>query len=166
MFADKLSSAENIESGFQFKIPEDVTIDKFGNIFVVDAYNQRVILLDSNGNFKRVIGEFGNGNGELELSSDLSVDDSGKIKVINDVAYHRTSIFDSDGNPYVNDAKNHRIQIDQERTDYWKYHVSEDLYVQTVVILVSMALALMMLPILESKKIRVHKKTDQIQTGR
>ena len=86
MFADKHSSDEFVESGFQFNIPEDVTIDKFGNVFVVDQYNQRVLLLDSNGNFKQVLGEFGNGNGELQLSPGISVDDSGEIIAVDNVA--------------------------------------------------------------------------------
>ena len=162
VFADKHSSDEYVESGIQFNIPEDVTIDKFGNIFVIDAYNQRVILLDSNGYFKHVIGEFGNGNGEIQLSPDLYVDNSGKINVDNDVAYNRISVFDSDGNLYMNDAKSQLVQIDPEWTDYWRYDVSEDIYVQITAILVPMVIALMLLPILESKKIRFHKKNNQM----
>ena len=75
--------------------------------------------------------------------------------------YHHIHVFDSDGNQYLNDVKSHRIQIVQDWTDYWKYYISEDIYVHTVAILLPMVFALMMLPILESKKKRFHKKTDQ-----
>ena len=79
----------------QFDNPTGIAIDSDGNVHVSDSKNNRIQVFYSNGTYK---GQFGNGGagggaGAGELSTPQGI------------------VLDSDGNVYVVDNFNHRIQI-------------------------------------------------------
>ncbi len=85
------------ENNGEFDSPRDVKVDSSGNIYVVDEDNDRIQKFDSNGTY---ISQFG-GFGSLEISPSS---DLGKFNAPRDMAQ------DSQGNIYVADGSNNRIQ--------------------------------------------------------
>lgn len=78
-------------------VPTDLAIDLQGNLYVVDAGNDRIQVFDPDGNFVRMWGKTGSGEGEFNFLR-ANGDEIGGIAV------------DSDGNVYVADNANQRIQ--------------------------------------------------------
>jgi DNA-binding beta-propeller fold protein YncE len=77
---------------YLFDRPTDVAWDKAGNIFVADGYgNSRVMKYDKDGRFLKTIGTKGNVPGQLNLP--------------------HTIASDAQGNIYVGDRSNSRIQV-------------------------------------------------------
>jgi hypothetical protein len=77
---------------YLFDRPTDVAWDKAGNIFVSDGYgNSRVVKYDKDGRFLKTIGTKGNAPGQLNLP--------------------HTIASDAQGNIYVGDRSNSRIQV-------------------------------------------------------
>lgn len=85
------------EGDGEFDSPRDVAISSDGSVYVVDEDNDRIQKFDSNGIY---ISQFG-GYGTLEISGS---DADGKFYTPRDMAQ------DSQGNIYVADASNNRIQ--------------------------------------------------------
>jgi tripartite motif-containing protein 71 len=77
-----------------FSRPIGVAVDMEGNIYVMDAGNSRVQKFDHNGMFLLMWGSKGAGDGQFSLS----IPDEGSVAV------------DADGNVYVGDADNYRIE--------------------------------------------------------
>ena len=76
---------------FSYYLPEDIVLDREGNIYVLDGGNNRVIKYDPGWNY---IGEFGRkGQGPGDLDGPVSID------------------VDDEGNLYISETKNRRIQI-------------------------------------------------------
>ena len=71
--------------------PTGILLDGKGYLFIVDSYNSRIIGSGPDG-FRTVAGGFGNGNASNQLWTPFSLS------------------FDSDGNIFVADGTNHRIQ--------------------------------------------------------
>ncbi|MFA6198543.1 MAG: T9SS type A sorting domain-containing protein [Patescibacteria group bacterium] len=69
---------------------EGLGLDRFGNVYVADTYNNRVVVFNGSGVCLTYWGTFGTGPGEFRQVEDVTVDDSGCI--------------------YVTDAFNGRIQ--------------------------------------------------------
>ncbi len=100
--------------------PETVRIDSDGNIFVLDAGNNRIMKYNINSNFLQQIGSVGQGPGELLRPIDFDIGADGKLCVV-DEGNHRVSIFDKGGKfqnsfpvstfPRVNSLVNKRGQI-------------------------------------------------------
>jgi DNA-binding beta-propeller fold protein YncE len=70
----------NVPSGSRI-IPKSFRVDGAGNIYLLDVYGRRVVVLDPTGNFIRQIAfpeEFG-------FFSDLAVDDSGRVFILDSV---------------------------------------------------------------------------------
>jgi DNA-binding beta-propeller fold protein YncE len=85
------------EANWLFNQPTDVAFGKNGDTFVSDGYgNSRVVKFDSEGNFIRAWGKFGNGPGEFDLPHSVVVDKEGRVYV-GDRENQRIQIFDSDG---------------------------------------------------------------------
>ena len=86
----------------QFDQPADMALDADGNLFVVDTLNQRVLILAPDGTFIDSFGEAGSGPGQFSDPSDAdsqyAADGPWGIEI------------DRDGNVYVADTWNHRIQ--------------------------------------------------------
>lgn len=79
-----------------FKGPVGITVDAQENIYVMDAGNSRVQKFDTAGNFLLMWGSEGSGDGQFQ--NDTANRHSGRLAV------------DSQGNVYVLDTKNFRVQ--------------------------------------------------------
>ena len=86
----------------QFSQPADMALDAQGNLYVVDTLNQRVTLFAPDGTLVDTFGESGNGPGQFanpkEADSQFAADGPWGIDI------------DAQGNIYIADTWNHRIQ--------------------------------------------------------
>lgn len=73
-----------------------VDFDGAGNLYVLDAGNQRVVVLDGRGRLLRTIGKQGGGPGELMVPSGLAVRADGTV-IIADLGRSAFSVFNPDG---------------------------------------------------------------------
>jgi len=84
--------------GGYFNGPTDVAWDPDGNIFVSDGYvNSRMVKFDMNGNFLMDWGSYGSDIGQFNLPHTMQADREGNIYV-GDRSNRRIQVFDSDGN--------------------------------------------------------------------
>ena len=84
--------------GDNFNRPTDVAWDAAGNIFVSDGYgNSRVAKFDRNGKFIKSWGHRGTGPGEFNLLHTIATDAQGNVYV-GDRSNRRIQVFDNDGN--------------------------------------------------------------------
>ncbi len=85
--------------GSTFNRPTDVAWDRAGNIYIADGIGNtnRVAKFDKNGNFIRQWGSTGSGNGQFAGVKSLAVDAQGNVYVA-DVGNKRIQVFDADGN--------------------------------------------------------------------
>ncbi|WP_052755587.1 HYR domain-containing protein [Candidatus Nitrosotenuis cloacae] len=70
--------------------PDGIDVDSSGNIIVADAGGSRIVVLDKDGNTITSFGKAGSGNSQFKLPKDVALD--------------------SDGDLFVVDSSNHRIQ--------------------------------------------------------
>jgi DNA-binding beta-propeller fold protein YncE len=85
------------ESDWLFNQPTDVAFGKNGEIYVSDGYgNSRIVEFDRSGNFIRAWGKYGTGPGEFNLPHSVAVDAQGNVYVA-DRENERIQIFDADG---------------------------------------------------------------------
>jgi sugar lactone lactonase YvrE len=121
----------------RFNLPNDVTVDQLGNVFVTDSNNHRILKLSSDGNLILKFGSEGNEDGQFNYPTGIAADASGNIYVAdyynnriqkfdqngehivswgtsgneNGQFDHPTDVaVDSNGNVYVADSNNSRIQ--------------------------------------------------------
>ena len=81
----------------RFRQPTDVTWDLQGNIYISDGYvNARVAKLDRQGNWLKSWGEKGKGPGQFDLLHSIAADVQGNIYV-GDRNNRRIQVFDGDG---------------------------------------------------------------------
>src|ERR1700676_4908847 len=79
-----------------FQRPTDVAWDSLGNIYVSDGYgNARVAKFDKNGVFIKSWGSRGSGTGQFNTPHSLAIDLQGNVYVA-DTGNHRIQVFDSD----------------------------------------------------------------------
>jgi hypothetical protein len=84
--------------GDNFNRPTDVAWDAAGNIFISDGYgNSRVAKFDKNGKFIKSWGQRGTGPGQFNLLHTIAVDAQGNVYV-GDRSNRRIQVFDNDGN--------------------------------------------------------------------
>jgi DNA-binding beta-propeller fold protein YncE len=82
----------------QFRQPTDVTWDKEESIFISDGYiNSRVAKFDKNGDWVKQWGTPGSGPGEFNTPHSIASDNDGNIYVA-DRGNRRIQVFDHDGN--------------------------------------------------------------------
>ena len=82
----------------RFRQPTDVTWDAAGNIYISDGYvNSRVAKFDKNGDWVKSWGQRGKGPGEFNLVHTIAADAQGNIYV-GDRNNRRIQVFDGDGN--------------------------------------------------------------------
>ncbi|MCP4727069.1 MAG: hypothetical protein GY863_18665, partial [bacterium] len=90
-FERTIGDIESEDENFMFYLPQDIAVDRDGNIYILDAGNFRILKFDKKLNFKKSFGQEGQGPGDLQRP--LSID------------------TDREGNIYVFDPGNIRIQV-------------------------------------------------------
>ena len=79
-----------------FAAPQDVALDKDGNVYVTDTLNNRVEIFDADGNFISLFGKHGDGPGYFSRPKGIAVDGDGHIWVADEME-DRLQVFDSEG---------------------------------------------------------------------
>ncbi len=88
----------NVGSGEgQFSTPRAIAIGPDGLLYVADSGNNRVQVLDAEGNFVRAWGSAGSGPGQFQEPWGIAVSDAGRVYV-SDTWNHRIQVFDQEGN--------------------------------------------------------------------
>ena len=96
------SALECIDTKFLFDInpganqPSDLALAPNGDIYLVDGVNNRIIVVDSNGQWKFEFGTEGSGQGQFKLPVGIDISDSGKVFVA-DTGNHRIQVFNVTG---------------------------------------------------------------------
>ncbi len=76
--------------------PAGVATDDLGFVYVVDKNNHRIQKFDSDGNFVKKWGEYGDGDGEFKWPRGIELDGAGHVYVA-DTENNRIQVFTSDG---------------------------------------------------------------------
>ena len=77
-------------------LPSDVAVAKDGTICIVDSGNDRVVIFDKKGHFKKAIGSTGSADGLFNAPLGIAVDARGMIYVA-DKGNHRLQVFKPNG---------------------------------------------------------------------
>ena len=92
-------SVECINSRLLFDInleadqPSDIAVGPNGDNYLVDGVNNRILVLNSQGELKFSFGKKGGGEGEFKYPLGIDISDQGKV-FIADTGNHRIQIFD------------------------------------------------------------------------
>jgi len=82
----------------EFRVPDDIAVSPDGTeLFIVDRYNCRIQVTDLDGHFKREFGKAGKKPGELSDPKQLAFDPEGNLWVA-DSDNHRLQAFSREGN--------------------------------------------------------------------
>ncbi|NIP86573.1 MAG: 6-bladed beta-propeller, partial [Planctomycetales bacterium] len=81
----------------QFTTPRAVAVGPDGLLYVADSGNNRIQVLDPEGNFVRAWGSAGSGPGQFQEPWGIAVSDAGRVYVA-DTWNHRVQVFDLEGN--------------------------------------------------------------------
>jgi DNA-binding beta-propeller fold protein YncE len=79
-----------------FSLPECVAVDKDGNVYVTDTFNDRIEIFDADGEFISTFGKNGDGPADLERPKGIAVDCDGHIWVV-DASQSRVKVFNQQG---------------------------------------------------------------------
>ncbi|MGB2606102.1 MAG: 6-bladed beta-propeller [Candidatus Sulfotelmatobacter sp.] len=92
----KPSKKHNQTDPGTFSLPECVAVDKDGNLYVTDTFNNRVEIFDADGGFISMFGKNGDGPGDLERPKGIAIDSDNHIWVVDD-AQDKIKVFDRQG---------------------------------------------------------------------
>jgi tripartite motif-containing protein 71 len=85
----------------KFDNPRHVEVDKrLQYVYVADSKNNRIQKFDINGNFIKVIGEYGKKSGQFDLPTTIEIDSNGNF-FVNERGNERVQKFDSNWNPVL-----------------------------------------------------------------
>jgi hypothetical protein len=86
------------EENLSFKEPSDIVQDSVGNLYFLDAGNNRIQKLDSEGKFIKTIGRKGQGPGEFQRATSMDIDKDNNLFVF-DLGSRRIEVLSSEGKP-------------------------------------------------------------------
>jgi peptidylamidoglycolate lyase len=99
--ASKISGNDSLH----FNLPTDVAISDDGSFYVSDGYgNSRVVKFSSSGNYLFEWGKYGNKQGEFDTPHGITLDNNGNVYVA-DRENNRIQVFDSKG-VFLKELKN------------------------------------------------------------
>lgn len=99
---------ERGNDSIHFNLPTDIAVSKNGSFYVSDGYgNSRIIKFSSNGEYLFEWGVFGKNKNEFNIPHGLDLDDEGNVYVA-DRENNKIQKFDSLGN-FINEWKNDMI---------------------------------------------------------
>jgi len=79
-----------------FSRPTNVAVDKDGNLYVSDTFNNRIEIFDADGNFIREFGKAGDGPGYFARPKGVAIDADGHVWVA-DAVQDRVQVFTPEG---------------------------------------------------------------------
>ncbi len=79
-----------------FSLPEGVAVDRDGNVYVTDTFNDRIEIFDADGEFISTFGKNGDGPADFERPKGIAVDCDGHIWVV-DAAQNMVKVFNQQG---------------------------------------------------------------------
>ena len=79
-----------------FALPIGVAVDKDGNVYVTDTFNNRIEIFDADGGFIRAFGKNGDGPQDFERPKGIAIDCDNHIWVV-DAAQDRVKVFNQEG---------------------------------------------------------------------
>jgi len=80
----------------EFSKPTAVAVDKDGNVYVSDTWNDRIEVFDAEGNFVRTFGKAGDGPGYFARPKGISVDSDGHLWICDEVQ-DRVQVYTPEG---------------------------------------------------------------------
>jgi DNA-binding beta-propeller fold protein YncE len=92
----KPSSKHDLTTPGDFARPTNVAVDKDGNLYVSDTFNDRIEIFDADGTFIRTFGKAGDGPGYFARPKGIAVDADGHIWVA-DAVQDRVQVFTPEG---------------------------------------------------------------------
>jgi len=95
-FVWKIGELEENEKNYQFFNAFDASIDKDGDIYVMDSGNNRIQVFDPAGNYLKTIGREGKGPGEFQQLYSIDINDDGHLYIY-DRGKRSMECFDREG---------------------------------------------------------------------
>ena len=92
----KSSGKHDLVTPGDFARPTNVAVDKDGNLYVSDTFNDRVEIFDAEGQFIRAFGKPGDGPGYFARPKGIAIDSDGHIWVA-DAVQDRVQVFTQEG---------------------------------------------------------------------
>jgi DNA-binding beta-propeller fold protein YncE len=92
----KPGSKHELTSPGDFSRPTNVAVDRDGNLYVTDTFNDRVEIFDADGTFVREFGKAGDGPGHFARPKGISIDSDGHVWVA-DAVQDRVQVFTPEG---------------------------------------------------------------------
>ena len=102
------------DENLAFNRPYDITMDKEGNLYILDTGNDRIQKFNPEGKYLDTIGRQGQGPGEFQNPLSLDIDSQGKLYVADQVA-KKIHIFNPNGKAYKT------LKISKYRIHYARY---------------------------------------------
>ena len=92
----KAGSKHELTTPGDFSRPTNVAVDKDGNLYVTDTFNNRVEIFDADGHFIREFGKAGDGPGYFARPKGIAIDSDGHVWVA-DAVQDRVQVFTPEG---------------------------------------------------------------------
>lgn len=127
-FIRVVGGTKNDDTNYNFDLPEDITVDNEGNIYVLDRGNYRVKIFDKNYNFLRKFGRYGNKPGKFNLPLSIDITNDGNI-ITSDKGNKRFDLFTPKGKrlrSFTVDVRIDKFQLDNNDNIIMKYGLNPE----------------------------------------